>query len=156
MTARSEDPLTPREHQVMQLVTHGETDGQIARRLDLSVRTIATYVHAVCQKFKARNRTAAAVQYVLRYGIPERKHAPPTLSEPLTQQEQRVIALAAWGQTDQEIAEQLGLSQSTVGQHLVTIRRKFDVPNRVAAAIEYHRRLGESSPAPGTNDNNTT
>jgi DNA-binding CsgD family transcriptional regulator len=144
MTARSEDPLTRREHQVMALVMDGATDTEIAQRLELSPRTVANYVHTVCQKFKARNRTAAAVKYVLHYGIPTREQAPPPRTAPLTPQEQRVIALVAQGQTDQEIAEQLGLSQTTVGQHLVTIRRKFDVPNRVAAAVEYYRRGGRS------------
>ncbi len=156
MTIPSENPLTPREHQVMNLVAYGKTDEQIAQQLELSPRTIATYVHTACQKLKARNRTIAAVQYLLHYGLPEREHDSPLPSEPLTQQEQRVIILTIQGQTDKEIAEQLGLSQATVGQHLVTIRRKLNVPNRVAAAVEYYRRLGASSSSQEPNDHDDT
>ncbi len=139
MTPKADDPLTDREHSIMQRVLCGESDEHIALQLGIKRRTVSNGVQIVCQKFRARNRTAAAVRYVQRYGLPAKYQIPVGSVEPLAQQEQRVIDFAAQGATDREIAHYLGISQSTVRNYLLNIRRKLQAPNRVVAAVEYYR-----------------
>ncbi|MBX0331183.1 helix-turn-helix transcriptional regulator [Oscillochloris sp. ZM17-4] len=60
-----DDPLTLREHQVMELVARGENDAQIALQLGVAPQTVTHYVGSVCQKIGAPNRVVAAVWYAL-------------------------------------------------------------------------------------------
>ncbi|MFV9507486.1 MAG: helix-turn-helix domain-containing protein [Oscillochloridaceae bacterium umkhey_bin13] len=132
-----EHPLTPREHDVMDLVARGESDRRIALILSLAPQTVTHYVQSATQKLGARNRTAAAVRYAA-HAWPLAEAAP--LADPLSAQEGRVLALVAAGLTDQQIALHLQLGPSTVKQHLLNARRKLGVPNRTAAAVCYARR----------------
>ena len=54
----------------------------------------------------------------------------------LSARELGVLRLVARGLTDRQVAEQLGISSRTVGQHLRSIYRKLDVSTRTAAARE--------------------
>ncbi|GGO32798.1 helix-turn-helix transcriptional regulator [Micromonospora parathelypteridis] len=71
-------------------------------------------------------------------GYSESEVTPPTRgtlprspeTEPLTEAEARVAALAAEGHTNREIAAQLFVTVSTVEQHLTRIYRKLDVRRR--------------------------
>ena len=131
--------LTPREHSVMELVTRGANDDQIAELLIIARQTVPHHVRNVCQKLGAANRTAAAVQYDLRYGRFVADAAWHASAKALSSQEQRVIASVAKGLSDPQIAMQLNVAASTVRQHLLSIRRKLHAPNRTAAAVEYYR-----------------
>lgn len=53
-------PLTPRELQVLQLVSAGLTNREIANGLFISERTVAVHVYNLTHKLKAGNRTEAA------------------------------------------------------------------------------------------------
>jgi DNA-binding NarL/FixJ family response regulator len=67
--------------------------------------------------------------------------------ELLTEREKQVAACVAAGQTNRQIAEQLGISENTVKNHLKNIMEKLQVQNRVqltAAAI----KQGWTSAAP--------
>ncbi|MBX3069314.1 MAG: hypothetical protein KF883_02300 [Thermomicrobiales bacterium] len=57
------------------------------------------------------------------------------LSNPLSSRETEVLTLVVAGKTDAEIAEMLFISRSTAGDHVSNILAKFDVPNRVSAAV---------------------
>ncbi len=61
--------------------------------------------------------------------------------EPLSQQEQRVLALVAEGLTNKEIAASLNLSDKTVGNYLSNIFQKLHVTRRTQAAMYYTQRL---------------
>ncbi|NJP07049.1 MAG: helix-turn-helix transcriptional regulator [Chloroflexaceae bacterium] len=67
------------------------------------------------------------------------------MKDPLTPQEQRVIALVAEGKTDNEIAQDLGIARSTVVHYVRSICQKLRSPNRTAAAVQYYRCTGPSS-----------
>lgn len=54
-----ENPLTPREAQVLRLAAEGEDVGQIAGRLLLSAGTVRNYLTTVVFKLNARNRVDA-------------------------------------------------------------------------------------------------
>ena len=60
------DPLTEREHQVLDLVRRGFTDRAIAAVLDRSAKTVEKHVGALMRKTGAPNRTAAVVTAIER------------------------------------------------------------------------------------------
>jgi DNA-binding CsgD family transcriptional regulator len=62
---RKAGPLTPRETEVLALLSEGLTDRAIAARLVLSAKTVEKHVGAIMRKTKTTNRTAA-VMAVLR------------------------------------------------------------------------------------------
>ncbi len=51
--------LTPREHEVLQLVAQGYTNARIAAELHLGPRTVAFHVHNLLSKLEASDRTEA-------------------------------------------------------------------------------------------------
>lgn len=61
-------------------------------------------------------------------------------SDPLSPQEQKVLALVAEGLTNKEIATSLNLSEKTVGHYLENIFQKLQVTRRSQAAVLYARR----------------
>ncbi|MCK0114199.1 helix-turn-helix transcriptional regulator [Ornithinimicrobium sp. F0845] len=52
----------------------------------------------------------------------------------LTQREAQVLACVATGASNRQVAEQLVISEKTVGRHLANIYTKLDVSSRTAAA----------------------
>ena len=62
------EALTPRELEVVALVTLGVTNQQAARRLHLSPHTVKEHTSALYRKLKVRNR-AEAVQRAQRLGL---------------------------------------------------------------------------------------
>ncbi len=67
-TATRDHPagLTPREHEVLDLICSGHTDAQIAERLFISAKTVGHHVSAVLAKLDAPTRTVAASEAVRR------------------------------------------------------------------------------------------
>jgi len=57
------------------------------------------------------------------------------VSDELTPRQWAVMALVVEGLTNVQIAARLGISESTVKNHLTDIRRKLDLRNRVQLAI---------------------
>ena len=55
--ARSADPLTPREREVAELVGQALSNGEVARRLVLSERTVESHVRNILTKTGLRSRT---------------------------------------------------------------------------------------------------
>ncbi len=53
--------LTPRQRQVLKLLSQGDSIKTICRRLDLSEGTVKTHVTAIYRAFDARNRTEALI-----------------------------------------------------------------------------------------------
>ena len=51
------EPLSPREHEVLQLVARGLSNKEIGRALFVGVGTIKTHVHRILRKVGAKNRT---------------------------------------------------------------------------------------------------
>lgn len=55
------EPLTPRESEVLELVSRGMTNKEVARRLYLTDRTIKNYMTSIMSKLRVRNRVEAAL-----------------------------------------------------------------------------------------------
>jgi len=63
----AEDPLSPREREVLALVAQGLTNAQIAERLTTSEHTVKFHLKNIYQKLGVTNRTEAAVYYHRHY-----------------------------------------------------------------------------------------
>ena len=57
---------------------------------------------------------------------------------PLTVREAEILALAARGAANRDIAGELFISEKTVGRHLANIYLKLGVSSRTAAAAWWH------------------
>jgi NarL family two-component system response regulator LiaR len=64
----SEDPLTNRELETLQLLAQGLTNQEIAEKLSISERTVGKHVSNILDKLHLANRTQA-VLYALRRGL---------------------------------------------------------------------------------------
>ena len=62
IAASEDDDLTERERQVLDLVAEGMSNAQIARRLDLSLKTVQNYVSRILDKLQVADRTQAALR----------------------------------------------------------------------------------------------
>ena len=60
--------LSPRETEVLQLLAGGDTNGQIAARLGLSINTVERHVVNLYRKIDARGR-AEATAWAIRNGV---------------------------------------------------------------------------------------
>jgi two-component system, NarL family, response regulator len=59
--AESVSPLTPREQEILQLITAGKTTQEIAEAFYITPGTVRVHIHAVLQKLEARDRTQAVL-----------------------------------------------------------------------------------------------
>ncbi len=66
-----EDPLSPREHEILELITEGCTNRQIGERLYLAEKTVKNYVSSLLTKLGMERRTQVAV-----YGAQHRLEKP--------------------------------------------------------------------------------
>ncbi|WP_205789291.1 helix-turn-helix domain-containing protein, partial [Microbacterium sp. CPCC 204701] len=73
-----------------------------------------------------------------RLGVPENRRTPAAQAGPLTPREREVLALVAQGAPNRRVAEQLFISEKTVGRHLANIYVKIGVGSRTAAAAWWH------------------
>jgi len=56
------EPLTAREREVLQLLTAGASNGEIARHLVLSLGTVKKHVSNICGKLGVQSRTQAVAR----------------------------------------------------------------------------------------------
>ena len=71
---QARDPLselTAREHDVIELLSLGSSNREIAERLHLAEKTVKHYVTCILQKLHARSRTEAAL-IAVQHGLPAR------------------------------------------------------------------------------------
>jgi len=66
--AKSDEPLTERENEVLILVAHGLSNQEIADRLFLSPWTVRSHISSILNKLNVENRTQAAL-FALRSGL---------------------------------------------------------------------------------------
>jgi len=61
---RSDAGLTPREHEILELIAHGLTNQEISDRLTIEVGTVKNHVHNILQKLGVSSREEAAAYLV--------------------------------------------------------------------------------------------
>lgn len=65
---RRSDGLTPRQKEILKLVSQGNTNRDIARRLDISVRTVEVHRFNLMRRLKVRN-VAQLLRQALQQGF---------------------------------------------------------------------------------------
>ena len=70
----TEEPLTPRELDVLQCLAQGSSNREIANELVISIRTVSTHVRNILDKLHLANRTQAAL-YAVEQGIGPRSES---------------------------------------------------------------------------------
>lgn len=70
---RSDDGLTEREQEVLQLIADGRNNREIAAKLVISEKTVKTHVSNILSKLNLDDRTQAAI-YALRHGLTTEKN----------------------------------------------------------------------------------
>jgi len=101
-------------------------------------RLLAGFEQEECKRKKGRDASPVPAYQTLPQ--PAHRAVPCTLSEPLSQQEQRVLRLLVAGQTYAEMARALVVSPNTIKTQVSSIYRKLDVSRR-AEAIAVTARL---------------
>jgi NarL family two-component system response regulator LiaR len=91
-------------------------------------------VQAIQAVSKGEPSLDSAIAMKLVHELNRPSNLPPT-PEPLTAREVSVLKLVAQGRSNQEIAEELCVSQRTVGAHVSNILRKLHLANRTQAAL---------------------
>ena len=90
----------------------------------------------------ARRRwLAASLEHLSSAVRPKSSSAPAQLASRLTQREREVFHYAAMGAGNKELADRLGISESTVKVHLTHIFQKLGVNGRAELAAAYHGLL---------------
>ncbi|MFG3349913.1 response regulator transcription factor [Streptomyces sp. NPDC048018] len=141
--------LTCRELGVLRLLSRGLSNRLIARRLDISEKTVKNHLSGIYPKIGATDRTQAAL-YAQRVGLTEAvpcapvpAHLPeaPAAGPALTARERGVLRLLARGLSNRLIARRLDISEKTVKNHLSGIYPKIGAADRTQAAL-YAQRVG--------------
>ncbi|MDP9236801.1 MAG: LuxR C-terminal-related transcriptional regulator [Chloroflexota bacterium] len=122
MNSRSAEMLTPREQEVIELLSTGLTNEEIARRLGISLDGVKYHVSGIFRRLRVKNRREAASLHLGTDG------------GVLTPREREVIELISTGLTNEEIARQLGISLEGVKYHVSGILRRLSVESRREAA----------------------
>jgi DNA-binding CsgD family transcriptional regulator len=73
-TSAGDDDLTPREAEVLRLISIGRTNADIATALAISLNTVATHVRSILAKTGCSNRTEAAAHAMRRGLAPRTDH----------------------------------------------------------------------------------
>jgi DNA-binding NarL/FixJ family response regulator len=60
--AEGEEPLSPREREVLELLASGYIYKEIADQLGIATETVRTYVKHICQKMHVKNKTEAVAK----------------------------------------------------------------------------------------------
>jgi DNA-binding NarL/FixJ family response regulator len=62
------DPLTSREHQILELICNGKTNKKIAELLSISIRTVESHRKSISDKTNSHN-IAGLVLYAVKNGL---------------------------------------------------------------------------------------
>jgi DNA-binding NarL/FixJ family response regulator len=132
------DPLTPRENEILALVREGRSSKEIARELGITRSTVRCHVQRVLTKLGVASRLqAAAVAPPLAGSHPP--DPPPSPISGLTPRETQVLRCIAVGIGRAEIARHLFMSPHTARTHIQRILTKLDVHSALAAMACAHR-----------------
>jgi len=69
-TSKKDSPLTPREIEILKLISEEYSNPEIAEKLFISIRTVDTHRRNLLEKLQVKN-TAGLVRYAIKHGIVE-------------------------------------------------------------------------------------
>ena len=97
---------------------------------------LVSYAQTLLERFASEQRQHAGEETII-FGAPLLPHPPsqavPPLPDPLTPREQEVLYLLAQGASNQEIANRLVVSLTTVKKHVGNLLLKLEAQNRTHA-----------------------
>jgi DNA-binding CsgD family transcriptional regulator len=132
MAKRDSVGLSTRESEIVQLISEGCSNRQIARRLSIAESTVKSHLSSALGKLGVRSRSEA-VSVVVKGGLGGGRWTE------LTARQTEVLRLVAAGYSNQRIAESLGISPRTVKAHLENVRLRLGVHSRFAAVAAVTR-----------------
>jgi DNA-binding NarL/FixJ family response regulator len=146
--------LTYRESDVLRLLALGLSNRLIARKLDISEKTVKNHLSSIYFKIGATHRTEAAL-YARDVDLAGFGEAAPSVPASallperdapaaLTARERGVLRLLAQGSSNRIIARKLDISEKTVKNHLSSIYFKIGATHRTQAAL-YAQYVGLAS-----------
>lgn len=62
--------VSPRQEQILSLITEGQCDKQIARELNMSARTVDSHLQRLYDKYNVHSRAAIVAKWILEGGVP--------------------------------------------------------------------------------------
>jgi DNA-binding NarL/FixJ family response regulator len=133
------DPLTPRESEILALVREGRSSKEIARELGITRSTVRCHVQRVLTKLGVASRLQAAAIAPPPPAGSRPPDPPPTPISGLTPRETQVLRCIAVGIGRAEIARHLFMSPHTARTHIQRILTKLDVHSALAAMACAHR-----------------
>jgi DNA-binding NarL/FixJ family response regulator len=133
------DPLTPRENEILALVREGRSSKEIARELGITRSTVRCHVQRVLTKLGVASRLQAAAVSPPPPADSHPPDPPPSPISGLTPRETQVLRCIAVGIGRAEIARHLFMSPHTARTHIQRILTKLDVHSALAAMACAHR-----------------
>jgi two-component system, NarL family, response regulator LiaR len=100
-------------------------------------------VNAIRQVYRGESSLDPTIARKVLHELAHPPERPPT-AEPLTEREVEVLRLVAHGESNQQIAATLGISEATVRKHVSSILSKLHLASRTQAAL-YALRTGLTS-----------
>ena len=125
-----QEPMSPREREVAELLLAGASDVRIAATLGVSRRTVQSHVRRVLKALDLPSRTA--VPRALRN---DRDRGAP--SQQLTPRQYQVAELVSRGYTNDGAARALNVSIKTIEKHLGDVYRRLGIDSRAALAARW-------------------
>lgn len=137
------ESLSSRQREVLELLTHGCQNKEIAATLRISLATVATHMVNIFEKLQVSNRAHAVAVYVqsIRHsGIPAANLETSRLRN-LSSRQREVLEMLRTGQRHKDINEALGVSILTVNTHVRRICQRLQVRSRSEAVAVYTQSL---------------
>lgn len=108
--------LTKREYQILEILSEGNTNKQISEKLNISVRTVETFLQLIFKKINRNNRLKLVTEYNL---YPEKFKIKTFKSE---QNQEEIISL--YLRCDLDI-DQIATRLNVTHEHVLKIIKKY-------------------------------
>jgi DNA-binding NarL/FixJ family response regulator len=144
------DQVTPREQQVLHLLTQGLSNKEIGGELNISLRTVKQHMRTLF--LRTGIREGGKRVKLARYAH-EDKSTVMTLSEGLNPSETQISILVSEGLTNREISKIVGTSEQIIKNHLRSAFDKLGVWSRLELAM-YMASHGGKNRLPQTKSQN--
>jgi len=126
------DQVTPREQQVLHLLTQGCSNKEIGGELNISLRTVKQHLRTLFLRTGIREGSKRVKLACYAY---EDESEVMTLSEGLSPSETQISILVSEGLTNREISKIIGTSEQIIKTHLHSAFDKLGVWSRLELAM---------------------
>jgi len=126
------DRVTPREQQVLHLLTQGLSNKEIGGELNISLRTVKQHLRTLFLRSGIREGSKRVRLACYAY---EDESEVMTLSESLNPSETQISILVSEGLTNREISKIVGTSEQIIKNHLRSAFDKLGVWSRLELAM---------------------